>query len=343
VVHSEERWPVTIVVPTLDEEDRIPACLDALRHVRNSVARIIVSDGGSRDRTREIVRNAHGFELVAADPIPNGANGKAWGLEHVRSRLEGSTWMLIIDADVIVTKPLVASLVTHAESNSLDLLSVATRQQLDTPGLALLHPSMLATLVVRYGIPGSIFRQANAVQANGQCMLIRSDALEAVGGFRSVLGSVVEDVSIGRRIAALGGRVGFFEIEDGHPLVSTVMYGSASEAWKSWTRSLPVRDSKSGLDWCLRMADVVGVQGLWLPLAIVTRFRGASGAIALCATIVRWGTGLGLLRAYTRFQWPMVLSPLLDAAVVANILRQSFRRTHVWRGRIVRTGSGGPA
>jgi hypothetical protein len=50
---------------------------------------------------------------------------------------------------------------------------------------ALLHPSLLATLVYRFGIPGKATRNLHQVQPNGQCffsprdILLKTDAFHA--------------------------------------------------------------------------------------------------------------------------------------------------------------------
>ena len=52
---KEQFPPLSIIIPTLNEEENIVACLAATRNVPN-VERIVV-DGGSRDRTLEIARS----------------------------------------------------------------------------------------------------------------------------------------------------------------------------------------------------------------------------------------------------------------------------------------------
>ena len=52
---KEQFPPLSIIIPTLNEEENIAACLAATRNAPN-VERIVV-DGGSRDRTREIARS----------------------------------------------------------------------------------------------------------------------------------------------------------------------------------------------------------------------------------------------------------------------------------------------
>ncbi len=57
--------PISIIIPVLDEETSIPGLLDHLRRFRD--AEILVVDGGSRDRTRELVRRG-GLRLLTSAP-----------------------------------------------------------------------------------------------------------------------------------------------------------------------------------------------------------------------------------------------------------------------------------
>ncbi len=56
---------ISIIIPVLDEEATIPGLLAHLRQDRN--VEILVVDGGSRDRSRELVR-AHGVRLLRSPP-----------------------------------------------------------------------------------------------------------------------------------------------------------------------------------------------------------------------------------------------------------------------------------
>jgi glycosyltransferase involved in cell wall biosynthesis len=54
---SDQELLVTVAIPALDEEGAIGECLDRIRAQTWSRLDIAVADGGSRDRTREIVRD----------------------------------------------------------------------------------------------------------------------------------------------------------------------------------------------------------------------------------------------------------------------------------------------
>src|SRR5438034_11259913 len=84
--------PLTVVIPTLNEEGQIAAALEALRWADE----VIVADGGSTDRTVELARS-HGAAVIEV-------RGESIGLQRnaaiARARNE---WVLALDADERVT------------------------------------------------------------------------------------------------------------------------------------------------------------------------------------------------------------------------------------------------
>lgn len=336
---------VSVVLPVLNEAARVAPCLEGLIRQGAETAEILVVDGGSTDQTEAVVA---GFcqrdtrvRWIAAGPPPHGWNGKVWGLQHGLQQLDArSGWVLTIDADVRPAPPLIRSLLAHAAAESVPALSVATRQQIEGAGEALLHPSMLTTLVYRFGIPGQVARRVDQVQANGQCALYRRALLDRVGGFAAVKDSICEDVTIARMLVALGEPVGFYEAGD---LVTTRMYEGARETWDNWPRSLPLRDRYAGAALWLGLLEVTVAQALPLPLLAVLRWRGPAPRVLIwavsAALAMRVGVLAGTSRAYVTRPWSYWLSPLCDLPVAVLLWRGAFRRSHTWRGRTIVRGA----
>lgn len=341
---NEER--VSVIVPVLNEYDRLSPCLEGLIAQGAEVREVVVVDGGSDDGTQQLictytVRDPR-VRLVNASPIPANWNGKAWGLQAgLWSADPGSQWILTVDADVRPGAHLTRALLGRAKQAQLSALSIATLQEIDSIGEGLVHPSLLATLVYRFGIPGRTFTQVSEVQANGQCFLFSRSALEGCGGFLAAQNSVCEDVTIARTLVATGYRVGFYEADD---LVSVKMYADWRDAWRNWTRSLPMRDQFSGIHTLLGWLEVALVQALPLPLflSLVIAHAPYRWLVMLnsALTAMRLGVLIGTARAYRRRPWSYWLSPLCDVPVAIQLARSALQRRHVWRGRIlVRGGS----
>jgi len=332
---------VTAIVPVLDEAARIEPCLRGLLAADVTVAEILIVDGGSRDGTIARVRALAGDDprvrVIDAAPVPDGWNGKAWGLA-VGLRAAQTPWIATIDADVRPTGGLFSALVAHALRRGVAALSVATRQELAGPLQAIVHPAMLATLIYRFGLPGREATSVADVQANGQCFFARRSLLLEHASFDRARTSRCEDVTVARALVSAGIPVGFYEAGD---LVSVRMHDNWRETWANWPRSLTLRDAYARYGGWFGLTDVAVVQALPLPLALVLALVHATAspafAVAAILTIVRFGVLAGSARAYVRRPWTYWLAPLADVPVTVALVAASLRRTHTWRGRVLVT------
>jgi len=87
--------PVTVVIPTLNEADRLPACLASVQWA----AEVLVVDAGSTDATAEIA-SAYGARVLRS-PGPTIGAQKNLGIAEARF-----PWVLSIDADEAVSPEL---------------------------------------------------------------------------------------------------------------------------------------------------------------------------------------------------------------------------------------------
>jgi glycosyltransferase involved in cell wall biosynthesis len=87
--------PLSVLVPTLNEEECLPECLASCAFADE----IVVVDSGSEDRTVEIAREHGATVLVHA--FETHARQKNWGLTHV-----SHSWVLVVEADERVPTPL---------------------------------------------------------------------------------------------------------------------------------------------------------------------------------------------------------------------------------------------
>jgi dolichol-phosphate mannosyltransferase len=339
---------IAVVIPVLDEERRLPACLDGVLAHGRSVGEILVVDGGSHDATRDVVaryaENDTRVRLVDAAPVPAGWNGKAWGLECGRRALAPNTrWFLGLDADVRPAAHLADALLAFATAEGLDAFSVATRQRFADLGDAIVHPALLTTLVYRYGIPGNRARTLDDVQANGQCFFAARDALDASDAFGRARASRCEDVTTVRALLLAGKRVGFYESDD---LVDTAMYANWRETLANWPRSLPMQDRYVGAGGVLGFLEVIFVQALPLSMVLAFALVPPTSAVGRTARalngvllLTRLGTLAGTARAYRTVPPAYWLSPLADVAAAVLLVASALRREHTWRGRRLVTGS----
>jgi dolichol-phosphate mannosyltransferase len=331
---------LTAIVPVLNESSRVAGALGGLAMQGPWLREVLVVDGGSSDETVEIVRwfaaRDPRIKPIAAPRRPPDWNGKIWNLKAgLEAADPGSDWILTLDADVRPTAQLTASLLSFAQAESLDALSLATRQDVSGDGLALLHGSMLATLIYRFGPPGSRATSPAGVMANGQCFLARRAVLERTHAFESARDSRCEDVTIARTVVSHGFSAGFYEADG---LAGVRMYESAGEAWANWPRSLPLNDRYvTAPALALQLAEVLLVQAL--PPAIAAAGLLAPGLrstllyrVNLALALARLGVLAGASRAYANAPAGYWLSPLADLAVALRLAGAACQRDWTWRG-----------
>ncbi len=341
---AEDAEGVSVLVPVLNEYARLGPCLEGLVQQGAEVVEILVIDGGSCDGTQELVsmyaQRDRRVRLVDASPVPDDWNGKAWGLQvGLQASCAALPWIVTIDADVRPGRLLVRSLLAHARQQRIAAFSLATQQHLTGVGLGLLHPALLTTLVYRTGSPGKVAHKVHAVQANGQCFLLRRALLTVGTDFAATRHSLCEDVTLARMLVAAGHPVGFYETDD---LVSVTMYADWRDAWENWTRSLPMRDQLAGPSTLLGWLEIALVQALPLPLCLLffagrTRWRSL-WYLNVLLLVLRVGMLCGISRVYRQRPWSYWLSPLCDGPVALKLGLTTLRRRHQWRGRVLWRG-----
>ena len=90
--------PVSVVIPALNEEKNIQACIESVRWAQE----IFVVDSGSKDNTCEIAEEL-GACVVQFQYRPGGPRKKNWSLDHLPFE---NDWVLLLDADERITPEL---------------------------------------------------------------------------------------------------------------------------------------------------------------------------------------------------------------------------------------------
>ncbi|MBD3884805.1 glycosyltransferase family 2 protein [Phormidium tenue FACHB-886] len=339
---------VSIVVPTLNEAQRITPCLQGLSRQGYEVREVIVVDSQSQDGTQELVKAAQAkdprFRLITDPPLPIGWVGRPWAL-HTGFLYSSpdSEWILGIDADTHPQPGLVASLLLAAQQHGYDLVSLAPRFILKELGEFWLQPALLMTLIYRFGAAGS-GASADRVMANGQCFLCRRSLLSALNGYTSARASFCDDVTLARNAAKQGAKVAFL---DGSNLLKVRMYEGMAETWREWGRSLDLKDASSiGQKWG-DLSFLIAVQGLpllatvGLASCIVLGYSSPPIWVALGLNVGLLAMRIALLWAIAasydftqaRASWSFWLSPFADPIATYRIFLSTLSTPTQWRGR----------
>lgn len=307
-------------------------------------------DSGSTDGTVELVGDMSArdgrFRLIHDAPLPPGWVGKVWALQCGLHEVTGE-WVLGVDADTEPRPGMVAAVVQAAESLRYDVVSFSPQFADMTAAEQWLQPSMLLTLVYRFGAAGITDPPPDRVMANGQCFLARRAVLVAHGGYEAARQSWADDVTLVRALAARGVRVGFL---DGARLYRVRAYDSVGQMWREWGRSFDLSDATTRIRQWLDVAFIVLVQGApWLVLlafALGLLRVDSVGSLALLRTnqalvVIRVLMLFAVWGSYERRSMAFWLSPLSDPLAAWRLVLSTARRPRGWRGRTFTLGAPG--
>jgi Glycosyltransferase like family 2 len=226
-----------VLLPVRDEEANVVPCLEGLLG-QTAQPDVLVIDDGSRDRTAALVQalaaDIPRLRLLDAGPLPPGWLGKVHALA-VGAESTTTPWLLLTDADARHHPDLLARAHAAARAWNLAALSLAGTQE--TRGAeALITGPVYAVLDVLLGDWRRVADSQGAPVANGQLILLRADALAAIGGFAAVRSPpLIDDVALAAALRRAGFRTGFARAGD---LLSVRMYAGFAATWRGWRRNL---------------------------------------------------------------------------------------------------------
>src|SRR5580693_3820161 len=213
---ASARPTVSVIVPARNEEACLGACLQSLVSQNNATQNgvvpleIIVVDDHSTDRTRAIASSfsEQQVRVIEAGPLPAGWTGKNNAVTAGAKAARGE-WLLFTDADTIHLPGSLARSVSEARENQADLLSYSPEQIAVTFWEMAVLPVVFAELARQYPPSKVSDPKSPEAAANGQYILVKRDAYEAVGGHAAVASAILEDVALARAIKASGRKIRF--------------------------------------------------------------------------------------------------------------------------------------
>jgi glycosyltransferase involved in cell wall biosynthesis len=229
---------VSVIVPARNEEASLGACLESLVTQTGVVFEIIVVDDHSTDRTRDIAESFTGRQgavrVIEAGPLPAGWTGKNNAVT-AGARSARGPWLLFTDADTIHLQGSLARSLAEANDNGAEMLSYSPEQIAISFWEKAILPVVFAELAGQYP-PSKVSDPSSTIAAaNGQYILIKREAYDAIGGHAAIAGEILEDVALARAVKASGRKIRFRYAADA---VRTRMYRSFSQLREGWTKNL---------------------------------------------------------------------------------------------------------
>jgi glycosyltransferase involved in cell wall biosynthesis len=332
---------VSAIIPARNEEPVITACIESLARQRE-ICEILVVDDQSTDGTARVVRNLIGkyahLRLLQAGGLPDGWVGKNHALWTGVQQAKGE-WLLFTDADAEHEPGSVARVLQIAREREAALVSFSPEQITEEWYEKALIPYVYLRLAKFFSYDAVNDPKSKAATANGQFLMIRRDAYDAIGGHAAVAGEVLEDVAIAMRAKSAGHRIWF---ESGKGIVRVRMYRSFDEMWEGWKKNLYrliggtpwalIRELESNLPWIPFLLIVLGLKYPFLIFVGVLLFIARQTSY-----------GLELVRNQYPFSFIFYYVPAmaLHVAVLWASYRSHVNGRIVWKGREYAIGAPG--
>jgi chlorobactene glucosyltransferase len=338
-----DHWPfVSVLIPARNEEDTIAACVNSLLEQDYPNFEVIVLDDDSADQTQQILlklaQNQTDLSVLSEQPAEEGQTGKNWACSQLALHAKGEL-LFFTDADTIHQPQTLQSAVSALLGEEADLITGYPRQILGSFHEKLLVPffswAVLAffPLGIAYNSQSPLF-----TTAVGQMMLFKRDAYLSIGGHAGVSSSIVDDLSLARKIHASSFKWRVMYLAD---LISCRMYRTSLGALDGFTKNLFAAFEFRLIPFLFTFLWL-GILFLVPILILILKIIGVTPA----SQTVQLLTCIGLSTAvwvipYLYLRLPVWLAFLYPITTIANqftavrSLLASLRGELVWKNRVI--------
>jgi chlorobactene glucosyltransferase len=334
----------SIIVPARNEAANLGTCVGTLLASGYPAFEILIVDDRSTDGTAEIARelartSPDRIRFIEGTALPDGWVGKCWACWQGYGEAKGDV-LVFTDADTRHGKDLLGHAVAALDAEDAALVTGFPRQLVDGFWERLILPHIFTAIELRYRDPRRMNRGRNPrdAVANGQFLVFRRDAYEAVGGHRAVRGEIVEDIRLAQLIVGAKHRLFAAWAKD---VIETRMYRSLRDIIEGWSKNL-ARGSRHSVDpwlrpllpWLVALFQI----GFWVapPALLVASIAGAGVPLLWAATATGAALAFWLIR-HIQFRAPVaytLLFPFGALAVALLFLRSAWLGENVtWKGR----------
>lgn len=185
MIKSVTNPELSIIIPTLNEEESIGTLLKAIKRQTHKSLEVIIADAGSTDRTRQIAKK-YGCRVIEGGPPSIGRNR---GAAAARGK-----YLLFLDADMLFERDFIAEMLEEFELKNIDVASC---------GIVPLSDKMIDMIMHSVANAYISATQFFYPHAPGFCILIRKEVHDRIKGFNEKL-KLAEDHDYVKRAKKIG-------------------------------------------------------------------------------------------------------------------------------------------
>ncbi|MEX0269620.1 glycosyltransferase [Leptolyngbyaceae cyanobacterium UHCC 1019] len=209
---------VCAIIPARNEADMLPMTLRSLLlQDYPGQFHIVLVDDQSTDGTGAIavaiaaeLNQSDRLTVMSAKPLPAGWTGKLWAMEQGVQQAQTfdplPDYFLLTDADIEHDRANLLQLVTKAQHNDLDLVSLMVLLRCQSFWEKLLIPTFVFFFQKLYPFPWVNDPNRATAAAAGGCILMRRQALTGIGGLQSLRQALIDDCSLAQQVKGQGTR-----------------------------------------------------------------------------------------------------------------------------------------
>ncbi|MBE9141365.1 glycosyltransferase, partial [Nodosilinea sp. LEGE 07088] len=206
-------WPkIAVVIPARNEAELIGVAVRShlSQTYPGSLSAVLVDDQ-STDGTAAVARAAaialhqsDSLTVLSGAALPPGWTGKLWAMEqgfrYLASQTTPPDYVLFTDADIEHDADSLQQLVTKADRDRLDLVSLMVQLRCESVWERLLIPAFIFFFQMLYPFPWVNDPTRATAAAAGGCILLRRTALERIGGLAILRNALIDDCSLAAAI-----------------------------------------------------------------------------------------------------------------------------------------------
>lgn len=339
---------ICAVIPARNEADMLPFTLSSLlQQTYAGTLQVILVDDQSSDGTAAVavqtaaaLEKSEQLQVVQGRALPAGWSGKLWAMQQGVAVAEQfqPDYLLFTDADIQHHPLNVQRLVNRAVAQDLDLASVMVRLRCESVWEQLLIPAFVFFFEKLYPFRWVNDPDQSTAAAAGGSILIRSTALERIGGLQTIRQALIDDCALAQ--AVKGKQEGKIWLGLSDQTVSLRPYPSLKTIWNMIARTA---FTQLGYSLILLIGTVLGMFLIYLAPIISISIGLATGDRRLLVLgLVEWLlmalVYLPTIRFY-RCQPVLALSLPLVALLytlmtIDSALRYWQGRGGAWKGRV---------